>query len=66
MNLHPQYIEKNGRDEYVILPIEEFQAVTQTLEDYQDLQDLRSAKEAEGNAATKSLADVVKELNLAR
>ncbi|MCK7575073.1 MAG: type II toxin-antitoxin system Phd/YefM family antitoxin [Chromatiales bacterium] len=48
MNLHPQYIEKNGRDEYVILPIEEFQAVTRTLEDYQDLQDLRSAKEAEG------------------
>ena len=64
MNLHPQYIEKNGRDEYVILPIEEFQAVTRSLEDYQDLQDLRNAKEAEGGAATKSLADVVKELNL--
>ena len=64
MNLHPQYIEKNGMDEYVVLPIEEFRAMAQILEDYQDLQDLRSAKEVEGDAATKSLADVVKALNL--
>ena len=64
MNLHPQYIEKNGMNEYVVLPIEEFRAMAQIIEDYQDLQDLRSAKKAEGDAATKSLADVVKALNL--
>lgn len=63
MNLHPQYIEKNGMDEYVVLPIEEFRAMAQILEDYQDLQDLRSAKEVEGDAATQSLADVVKALH---
>lgn len=64
MNLHPQYIRKNDADEYVVLPINEFYAVVKMLEDYQDLQDLRSAKKDESEAATKSLADVVKELHL--
>lgn len=64
MNLHPQYIGRNGAEEYVVLPIDEFRAVAEILDDYQDLQDLRSAKEAEAGAVTTSLADVVRELNL--
>lgn len=64
MNLHPQYIGRNGAEEYVVLPIDEFRAVAELLEDYQDLQDLRSAKEAEAGAATASLADIVINLNL--
>jgi hypothetical protein len=34
------------------------------LENYQDLQDLRVAKETEGGALTTSLADVVAQLDL--
>ena len=64
MNLHPQFIGKEGLEEYVVLPIEEFRAVAAALEDYQDLLDLRKAKEAEGAAASTSLADVITQLDL--
>ena len=64
MNLHPQFIVKEGLEEYVVLPIEEFRALAAALEDYQDLQDLRNAKEAEGAAASTSLADVITQLDL--
>lgn len=64
MNLHPQFIGQNGAEEYVVLPIDEFRAVAEALEDYQDLQDLRGAKEAEATATTTSLADTMKQLNL--
>ncbi len=64
MNLHPQFIGKEGSEEYVVLPIEEFRAVAEALEDYQDLQDLRRAKDAEAPAASTSLADVVTQLGL--
>ncbi len=66
MNLHPQFIGIEGSEEYVVLPIDEFRAVAKALEDYQDLQDLRSAKEAEGTAASTSLADVVSKLQLGK
>ena len=62
MNLHPQFIGQDGTDEYVVLPIEEFRAVAEALEDYQDLQDLRNAKKAEATEARASLASVVAQL----
>jgi hypothetical protein len=64
MNLHPQFIGQEGSEEYAVLPIDEFRAVAEALEDYQDLQDLRRAKEAEGAAATTALADVVSQLDI--
>ncbi len=64
MNLHPQFIGQNGAEEYAILPIEEFRALTEVLEDYQDIQDLRSAKRAEATQTSTSLADVISELDL--
>jgi PHD/YefM family antitoxin component YafN of YafNO toxin-antitoxin module len=64
MNLHPQFIGKNGAEEYVVLPIEEFRVIAEALEDYQDLQDLRKAKEAEGSAASTALGDAVSQLGL--
>jgi hypothetical protein len=66
MNLRPQFIGQEGSEEYVVFPIEEFRAVAEALEDYQDLQDFRSAKEAEGTAASASLADVVSQRGLDR
>jgi hypothetical protein len=63
MHLHPQFIGKEGSEEYAVLPIEEFRALTEALEDYADLQDLRHAKEAEGSASTTSLAEVIAQLD---
>ena len=45
MELHPQVIEKEGTTEFVVLPFEEYQALTELMQDYEDLQDLREAKE---------------------
>jgi hypothetical protein len=64
MNLHPQFIGQEGAEEYVVLPIEEFRAIAEALEDYQDLQDLRKARAAEGSAPSTSLADAMKQLDL--
>jgi len=46
MNLHPQVIEKGGKGEFVVLPIEEYQALVEVMEDYEDLRDLRESKKA--------------------
>ena len=64
MTLHPQFIGQEGSEEYAVLPIEEFLALAEALEDYADLQDLRGAKAAEDAAPTMSLADVVAQLDI--
>lgn len=55
LDIHPNYIEKNGRTEFVILTIEEFNSLQSQLEDMEDLLDLRRAKEKEENAPTITL-----------
>ena len=64
MNLHPQFIGQEGCEEYAVLPIEEFRAVAEALENYQDLQDLRRAKGAEGTTSSTPLAEVVAQLDI--
>jgi hypothetical protein len=64
MTLHPQIIEKEGKKEIVVLPYEEFVQLQGEIEEYEDLKDLRSAKETEENAPTVSLAGVKKEFGV--
>jgi hypothetical protein len=40
MSIHLQVIEKEGKKEFVVLPYEEFLAIKENLEDYEDLKDL--------------------------
>jgi len=63
-DLHPFYLEKNGKPEFVVLPIEEFETLRSYLEDLEDLLDLRQAKREEGDAPTISLEEVKSELGL--
>ncbi|MCI5224247.1 MAG: type II toxin-antitoxin system Phd/YefM family antitoxin [Candidatus Electrothrix sp. AR4] len=44
MKLNPQLIKKKGKGEFVVLPVEEFQAMTDLIEKYEDLRDLRAAE----------------------
>ena len=62
--LHPEFLVKNGKREFVVLPYEEFEALQEVLADAQDLIDLREAKEAEGDAVSASLEEVKRELGL--
>ena len=58
LELHPEILRKNGRNEFVVLTYEEFLALQERLEDAEDVLELRSAKQAEADAPTMSLDDV--------
>jgi hypothetical protein len=62
--LHPQFIEKNGTTESVILSYTEFVALRDWMEDVEDLLQLREAKRAEGDLPGRPLEEVAKELEL--
>lgn len=44
MQLNPQFIKKDGKNEFVILSYQEFSKLIEMIEDYEDLLDLRKAK----------------------
>ena len=64
IELHPNYLEKNGKKEFAILPYEEFIRMQDELADYEDLRILREAKEIEADSPTVPFNDVKKELGL--
>lgn len=64
MSIHPQIIEKDGRKEFVVLPYKEYLAMSEALEDYEDLKVLREAKAAaqgESTVAWSEVRDEIKE-----
>jgi PHD/YefM family antitoxin component YafN of YafNO toxin-antitoxin module len=64
IQLNPEFLKKNGKPEFVVLPYEEFLLLQELLDDLEDLQDLRQAKLEEKEEATLSLAAAKKILNL--
>ena len=62
IELHPNYISKEGKREYVILPYKEFSLIEQLLQDFEDLRD---AKATEANAPTITLDEVKAKLGIA-
>lgn len=63
MSIHPQIIEKDGRKEFVVLPYEEFLQIQEALEDLEDLRVLREERVSSASDATRSLDDVLAEIN---
>jgi hypothetical protein len=47
IQLHPEFLTKNGNREFAVLPYEEFIKIQELLE---DLEDLRQAKKEEKNS----------------
>lgn len=64
IQLHPEFITRNGNKEFAVLPYEEFTKIQELLEDLEDLQDLRKAKKEEENSLLIPLSEVKKMLNL--
>jgi len=64
MELHPQVIGKEGRDAFVVLPFEEYSALTELMHDYEDLMDLREAKERAKGQKGISLVQAISELEI--
>lgn len=64
LKLHPEFLVKNGRKEFVVLPYAELLAILERLADADDLTELRKAKRAEGKKEARPLAEVKRELGL--
>lgn len=62
--LHPQFIIKNGKKEFAVIPYEEFAALQALIADMEDLMDLRAAKKEDGERPSVPLAEVKKMLEL--
>jgi len=62
MSIHPQIIEKEGRKEFVVISYEEFLMVQEALEDLEDLRTLSTEKAEFGHLPTKSLDEVLSEI----
>ena len=60
----PQILEHEGKPAFVVLPIEEYKALKERLEDLEDLALLRKAEQADKRAKGRPLADVLRDLGL--
>lgn len=58
IQLHPEFLSKNGKREFAVLPYEEFVALQELLADAADLVDLRAAKGEEASVETIPLSEV--------
>ena len=65
LELHPEFLIKNGKKEFVILTYEEFIKIQNMLEDLEDLEDLRKAKNEQVNEPSFSLAEAKEMLGIA-
>ncbi len=64
IEIHPSYITKEGKREYVVLTYEEFTKIREMLEDYEDMRDLREAKTSEGDEPTIPLEELKAQLGM--
>ena len=62
--LHPNILEKDGKKAFAVLPYEEFQNLQEELNKYEDLRDLRAAKEKNADSVTTPLEVVRNELEI--
>jgi hypothetical protein len=62
IELHPEILKKNGKEEFVVLPYEEFVAIKELLSDAEDLADLRTAKLDESGKPGLTLEEAKKRL----
>jgi hypothetical protein len=64
IELHPEFLTKNGERQFAVLSYQEFLALQQWLEDAEDLLDLRAAQKEEAEEATVDLAELEKEFGI--
>jgi hypothetical protein len=64
IELHPEFLTKNGEKQFAVLSYQEFVALQEWLEDAEDLLYLRTAVKEEANAPTISLSELEKEFGI--
>ncbi|MBU4271668.1 MAG: type II toxin-antitoxin system Phd/YefM family antitoxin [Planctomycetes bacterium] len=64
VTLHPNFLERDGKKAFVVLPYEEFIMLEEEMESFEDLKALRAAKSEESDVPTIPLSQARKELGL--
>ncbi|MEL6581146.1 MAG: type II toxin-antitoxin system Phd/YefM family antitoxin [Cyanobacteria bacterium J06621_12] len=64
IELHPEFISKNGQKEFAVIPYEEFIRLQEILADMDDLKDLRLAQEQDKDSPDYSLEEVKQMLEM--
>ena len=64
IDLHPEFLTKNGQKEFAVIPYEEFLKLQELLEDLEDLEDLRESKEEFKDEPNISFEEVKKMFDL--
>jgi hypothetical protein len=62
--LHPKILKKNGKNEFAILAFDEFEKIQEELQNFEDLKELREAKEKEGSLKGLSLLQAKEQLHI--
>lgn len=62
IELHPEFLTKDGKKEFAVIPYEEFLKLQEMLEDIEDLKDLRLAEEEDKDSPDFSLEEAKKML----
>lgn len=60
LELHPEFLKKNGRNEFVVLPYDEFVRLQEVLENAEDLLDLEKAREENAGHPGVPLEEVMR------
>jgi PHD/YefM family antitoxin component YafN of YafNO toxin-antitoxin module len=64
IELHPNILSSNGKEQFVVLPYDEFIALTDLLEDAEDIVLLRKAREENAGEQGVSAEEAKKQLGL--
>ncbi len=64
IELHPEFLTKNGEPEFAVLPYAEYRALEEWLEDIEDILDLRAAQEEDSGQPNFTIEEVRKELGI--
>ena len=62
--LKPEFLKKNGKTQFVVLTLEDYEAFREMIEDARDVLLIREARERNGNAPGISIAEMKKRLGL--
>jgi hypothetical protein len=59
IQFHPEFLKKNGKNEFVVLPYEEFVRMQELLEDAEDLLLLEQARKEDAGKPSVSLEEMM-------
>ena len=64
IDLHPEVLKRDGKEQFVVLPFEEFVALRDLIEDAEDVLALRQAKEEDDGQPGVSLDEMMRRFGM--